>query len=134
MICSSIARHWHIRTSSWFQVPWAFVASERDHPCVMVADSLNLAPVVADVAVSRDDQPAAAGDLGDPRGVRRRWARDRAGRALAPVDDAARIAWVGDVGSQCDDGLRQAEHVSVEIEADGRRLGWTAHAARSDVS
>jgi hypothetical protein len=49
------------------------------------------------------------------------------------MDDRAGVARVGDIGSKICDDLGEAEHIGIEIEADGCRLG-SGHAARDDVS
>ena len=74
------------------------------------------------------------GGLRNPDAILGRRVLDGAGRPLPPVHDAARVAWVGDIGPEANKDLGEAKHVRVAVEADIRRLRRPGHAARTEFS
>jgi hypothetical protein len=101
-----------------------------DHACAAGADSLDLGPVLLDLAIARDDEPSLAGGLGNPDLVIGAGLRDRTRRPdPSAFHRAAGIPWIGHVRSDLYQDLRETEHISVDVIANDGRLRRLSHAA-----
>lgn len=132
-----IWRQLHISASSWLKVFTASGPGQRDHACTTGLHGLDLSSMLLYVPVPGDDHPSLAGGFGYPDVIGRGGIADGAGSAgPAALDSATWVAWVGNVSSDSNKDLGQAENVGVEVELDRRRLSRPAHAARAvaDVS
>jgi hypothetical protein len=106
---------------------------ERDHPRTEVPHRRDLEAMLQDVAVTSQDEPASAGNLGDPLVILDRRTRDGAGRPAAFVDHRSRVSGIGEVGAQVGEHMPETEQVCVDVETDLGRFG-RAHAARWEFS
>src|SRR5690242_9162919 len=119
-------------TSSCSNVPRASWP-ERDHPCSMVTYRDDLASILLDVTITSDDQPPVLRHDGNPLGILAMRGRDGARRALPLVNQGTWVARVCHIGAQRRENLRQAEDVSIQVEAHLSRFD-PAHAARCAFS
>jgi hypothetical protein len=100
-----------------------------------VGDGLDLGPVFLDAPVAGDDEPFLAGGLGEPDRVERGGVGDGARRPYTTaLDWSARVAGVGNVASELDEDLRDAEQVGIDVVMDAGRSRPAGHAARAGVS
>jgi hypothetical protein len=117
----------------WHEPP-SLLTGKGDHPGTTRPDGLDLSSVMLDAAISGDDQPTVASGLGYPNRVIGGGAGDWTGWPRSSVHDAAGVARIGDIGPESHKDLGWTQDVSIEVEADDRRLRRPAHAARSEVS
>jgi hypothetical protein len=99
----------------------------------MLSDSCDLQPVLLDMPVTGDDQPAAGGYLRDLLGVLDSRRSDWAGRPRPFVDQRTRITRRGDIVAQTGKHPSEAEQIRVDAEPD---VGWLdpPHATRWEFS
>src|SRR6266705_4834187 len=130
----SMARHWFITISSWSQVFFASLPARA----IMRALLSRTASISALWSWMWPSLVMISHPWRAVSGIHTRvvslGVRDGTRRALAKMDGPAGIAWIGHIGPESHEYLGQPHDVSVDVEADSRRLGPPAHAARRGIS